>query len=293
LKHLVPIVFIAATAVGIAFPELAALRPVVPVLIAVILYANFVDIRLQANRLLRRELLVTLPIAALVVPGLIYLLLSRGLPEDFRLGLLLTALTPAGIMPLVIAPYLVRIDHELLLSNFMATTFGAVLYLPLMVKILAGRSVAMPISQLIVQAAAMIVLPCIAARATQHLLAKEATARFKQVLRPVVALLLFAVVAVVMAGARGRLTWSLDLVHLVALVCAVYAIQGTLAWSGGFLFADPRIRNTLALAASSRNNQISLGIATIHFSPAVALPCVIGFLVHHGLSIGWLWIFKK
>ena len=80
---------------------------------------------------------------------------------------------------------------------------------------------------------------------------------------------------------------------MLLLVFSVYMLQGGIAYLVGRLFWGKPIRRTLALIASSRNNQISLGIAIVNFSPATAIPCIFGFIFHHVTNAIWLWLFRK
>ena len=108
-----------------------------------------------------------------------------------------------------------------------------------------------------------------------------------------VLVLLFVNCVLVSSGASQRLIWSRSLVGMLLLVFSVYMLQGGIAYLSGWLFWGKPIRRTLALIASSRNNQISLGIAIVNFSPATAIPCIFGFIFHHVTNAIWLWLFRK
>ena len=86
--------------------------------------------------------------------------------------------------------------------------------------------------------------------------------------------------------------WTSGLAGMLILVFSVYLVQGGVAYLAARLFWGASIRRTLALIASSRNNQISLGIAVMNFSPATAVPCIFGFIFHHFTNAVWLWLFR-
>ena len=105
--------------------------------------------------------------------------------------------------------------------------------------------------------------------------------------------LLFVNCVLVSSDASQRLIWTQGLAAMLLLVFSVYMLQGGIAYLVGRLFWGKPIRRTLALIASSRNNQISLGIAIVNFSPATAIPCIFGFIFHHVTNAIWLWLFRK
>ena len=89
-------------AFGILVPELNVAKPIIPYLIGLLLAVNFYEIEFKWKRFLRWELVITLSLSALIIPPIYYLLLSKGLLPEYRIGLLLTAVAPSGVMPLVL-----------------------------------------------------------------------------------------------------------------------------------------------------------------------------------------------
>ena len=117
--------------------------------------------------------------------------------------------------------------------------------------------------------------------------------RIKVSFKPAFLGLLFIICAVATSGASPQILWNTGMVRLVILVSSVYLVQGGIAYLAGALFWDQPIRRTLTLISSSRNNQITLGIAVINFAPATAIPCVLGFIFHHATNAIWLYLFRK
>ena len=115
----------------------------------------------------------------------------------------------------------------------------------------------------------------------------------KKYSNPVILALLFIICTLVASGASQHLEWNVSLLYVMILVFSVYMLQGGIAYLAGWFFWGKPIRRTLALIASSRNNQISLGIAVMNFSPATAIPCIFGFIFHHVTNAIWLWLFRK
>jgi predicted Na+-dependent transporter len=196
-------------------------------------------------------------------------------------------------MPLVIGRFLRGVDYSLILGNFLATTFGSVLYLPPMLKWLAGAEVEMDAGRLFGRAAALILLPYVLSLAVNRGLGAPWRRIMDRFSPPAVLVLMFAIVALVISKARNSLVWNADLAVVSAMVVGIYAFQGLSAWLAGTALGFRRTRATMAVLGSSRNNQVSLGIAMLQFPPAAAIPCVIGFIVHHLASAMWLWLLKK
>lgn len=293
MRYWLYIAIIGGILFGILAPQLQVFKQAVPYLICFMLAFNFFELKFSWEHFIRKELSVTLVLSAIIMPLIVYYLLSRGLIEEFRVGLLITALAPSGVMPLVFGRFVKYIDYDLVLSNFLVTTFGSILYLPAMIKWLAGTTIDIPTGNLLVKTALIILIPYSASILMKKTLTESRLAAIKEYANPVILMFLFIICAIVGSSASANLVWSKKLIHMIILVFAVYLIQGGLAYFAGFFLWDVPTRNTLALISSSRNNQITLGIAILNFPPATAIPCIIGFLFHHITNAIWLWLCRK
>ena len=293
MQYLIYLITIGGMGFGILIPELNVAKPAIPYLIGLLLAVNFYEIEFKWKRFLRWELVITLSLSALIIPPIYYLLLSKGLLPEYRIGLLLTAVAPSGVMPLVLGRYIPKIDNDLILGNFLVTTFGSILYLPAVVRWLAGETINVPASQLLIKTALMILLPYGASLIMKSSLLTNFVDRIKASFKPIFLGLLFIICAVATSGASHQIQWNTGMVRLVILVFSVYLVQGGVAYLAGSLFWDQPIRRTLTLISSSRNNQITLGIAVINFAPATAIPCILGFIFHHVANAIWLYLFRK
>lgn len=278
---------------GVIFPQMQTVKDSVPYLIGLVLFLNFSEVSVSWRKFYRKELVLTLILSALIMPCLFYRWFSSGLDTQYRIGLLLTAAAPSGIMALVLGRFMVDIDYGLVLSNFIVTTFGSVIYIPLTVKWLVGATIQIHVSQMLIKTAAIILLPYGASFILRNGLPQHLAAAVKRWSKPLVMASIFFIVAIVTSAATRSLYWSHTLITLILLVLAIYVIQGTLAYLAGLYFWDRRARRTLALIASSRNNNVALAIATLHFSPAAAIPCIVGFILHHVTNAVWLYLLRK
>jgi len=112
----------------------------------------------------RRELLVTFLLTAFFMPFITHSLLSTGFETPYRIGLLLVACAPTGVMGMVLTRYLYRRDFHLAFSNFVFSTFGSILIVPVVLKLFLGQSAAIEIRTILTQTAGMIIVPYAAAR---------------------------------------------------------------------------------------------------------------------------------
>jgi len=293
MKYLINIAIVAGIVCGSLLPELYVYKGSIVYIVGFILVLNFFEIDFRWRNFFRFELVLTLLLSAVVIPLLYYLFLSRGLYPEYRIGILLTAIAPSGLMPLVLGRFFHNIDHDLVLSNFLVTTFGDILYLPLMVKWLAGADVSVPSTQLLYKTALMILLPYGTSLIMKRIFQGEKAEAVKRCSKPIVLALLFIICLLVASGASQRLEWDLSLLHVIVLVFSVYLVQGGIAYFIGRFFWGLPVQRTLALISSYRNNQITLGIAILNFSPATAIPCIFGFIFHHITNALWLWLFRK
>jgi hypothetical protein len=261
--------------------------------VAFLLFLNFLSIEIKWHRIIRRELLITLPLSALLMPLLYYNVLSKGLNPSYRIGLLLVSMAPSGLMTLVLSPYVLYKDYDLILSNFLFTTFGCIFYVPFMVNWLVGATVKINTTYLFFQTAAMILIPYLLSVLMTKILSWDKITIIKRLSKPVIPTVLFIVIAVSISRTIWEIAWDQTLLRLAPLVLSITIIQGGAAYLAGFVLWDKSIRNTLAIVASSRNVQIMLGIAIINFPATVVIPCILAIIFQHINNAVWLWLFRK
>jgi len=103
---------------GLGFPESGKFAIYIPYMIGVMLFFNFLDVKIQFQRSHSWVLLLTLLLSAIVIPGFVYFILSVGFPAPYRTGLLLVACAPTGITTLVLGRYIKGSNYHLVVSNF-------------------------------------------------------------------------------------------------------------------------------------------------------------------------------
>ncbi len=279
---------------GLLIPQFAVISPAIPYLIVILLYLSFMNIELDWKRFFRKELFLTLFLSAAFIPLLSYYVFSQGLHPDYRIGLFLTGIAPSGIMTLIVSAFLKHKDYELIMSNFITTTFGTILYLPPMLKLVVGTSVEIKIFDLFLQTAAIILTPFIFAEITRRITSMQFCNKINEFGKKITLVIVFLIIASSIGLSVVDITWDWSLLRLSLIVTVIYLLQGTIAYFGGFIFGGGKaVRHSLALVASSRNIQLLMGIAIINFGPLVLVPLVLGIIIHHATNAFWLWLFRN
>ncbi len=293
MKVLFYIVATVAILCGFVFPQAGKYTVLIPHLIILILFFNFLDLKVDPRQIIRKELLITFLLSFIAMPLMTYYGLAAGFAEPFRIGLLLVACAPAGIMGIILIQYIGHGDVELAFSNLLFSTFCAVLCIPLLLKLLLGKSIVVEIRPIIMQTALLVILPFLATRLAVHVFPERIQLRIKAASRLMVPLLVFFTLWITFGSASGELKWKLDLLLLSLTTLGVYLLHAGLGLLLGNMIGGKEIRNTLTFISSSRNCHFILAIAVMNFPPLVAVPIIIASLFHHVTNAFWLWALRR
>jgi len=103
LKVLFYIVATVAILCGFVFPQAGKYTVLIPHLIILILFFNFLDLKVDPRQIIRKELLITFLLSFIAMPLMTYYGLAAGFAEPFRIGLLLVACDYRGAGPTQVA----------------------------------------------------------------------------------------------------------------------------------------------------------------------------------------------
>ena len=281
--------------IGLGFPQAGKYSVYIPHLIGVMLFFNFLDVKVEFRKSHPWVLLVTLSLSAAAIPALVYYLLSVGFTPAYRTGLLLVACSPTGITTLILGRYIKGSNYQLVLSNFFFTTFCSIFYIPALLKFFLGDIVELETApyRLLGQMALLVILPYALSQTVVHLLHQRWLIKYKNISKIATLLLLFGVVAASIGKVADQLTWRADSIWLAALVLAVYLIHGGIGWVVGWLWGSTELKKTLPFICSSRNIQLVFAIAVLNFSPLTYVPIIMGLFFHHLTNAFWLWILGR
>ena len=293
MKFVFYTVISAAVIAGFLFPRIGNYSSYIPFMIACMLFFNFLDVKIDPLKLLRKELLITFLLSFVFMPLVTYYGLSLGFESPYRIGLLLTVCAPAGIMGTILLRYLEHKDYPLAFSNLLFSTFGSILFIPLILKLLIGRYVTVAVQPLIAQTALLIILPFLATRMGNRFIPEKPLRWLKKSASISISVLVFMIISSSIGSASGEIKWDLTLWRLSLTVLAIYVLQGGLGYWVGNLLGGKVLRNTLTLISSSRNIQIILAVAVLNFSSLTVVPIVIATIFHHSMNAFWLWLLQK
>ena len=262
-------------------------------MILFMLFFNFLDLKIDPHRLLRKELFITFFLSIVVMPSVTFYALSVGFEPSYRLGLLLVACSPSGVMGIILIQYLAHRDYDLAFSNLLFTTFGSIIFIPMVLKLLLGQMVRIEMRPIIVQMAVLIVIPFLATRFVNRFLPANRLLLIKKSSKYVIPALIFLIISTSIGSAASQLKWDLTLLKLSVSVVGIYLIHAGIAYSIGSLIGRKELKNTLTFISSSRNCQIALALAVLNFPPLTAVPIIIGIVFHHITNAFWIWMLQR
>lgn len=293
MKLVFNIVIAAAIVTGFLFPGVGMNPSYIPVMIGCMLFFNFLDVKIDPLKILRKELLITSALSFVFMPLVTYYGLSLGFEPSYRIGLLLSACAPSGIMGTILIRYLKHKDYELAFGNLLFSMFGSILFIPLILKLLIGGYITVAVQPLIAKIALLIILPFLVTRLANRFIADKPLRWIKKSAAIAIPALAFMAINSSIGSVSDEIQWDLNLWRLSLTVLVIYLLQGGLGYWIGNLLAGRVLRNTLTFVSSSRNLQLVLAIAVWNFSSLTVVPIIIAMVLHHSMNAFWLWLLQR
>lgn len=286
---------ILAIVCGITFPQTGISSNYIPLMIGVMLFFNFLDVKIYFRELQLKVLFLTFFLSAFAMPVFVYYLLSLGFEQSYRIGLLLIACAPTGISTLVIGQYIKGTNYNLVLNHFIFITFCSMFYIPIILKLMLNETVEFEILpfNIIGQMSALVVFPYFASRTIVYFFKLRGLLWLKKMSKGVTLVLLFGVIMVSIGKINDRVVWSTESLWLSLSILAIFLIHGGLGYGFGCLWKSTELKNTLPIICSSRNIQLVFAIAVLNFSPLTYVPIILGIFFHHLTNAFWLWMSGK
>jgi predicted Na+-dependent transporter len=270
---------ILAVIFGLGFPQTGNYAVYIPFMIGVMLFFNFLDVKIQFRRVNPGVLLISLFLSAVAIPLLAYYILSVGFAGPYRTGVLLVACAQGS-------------NYHLVVSNFLCTTFGSMFYIPILLKIVLNEAVRFEtfLYTLLGQMALLVILPYILSQTVVHLFHQQWLVKHKTISKGSTLLLLFCVIVVSIGKIADQVAWNIDSIWLAVLILSIYLIHGGIGYIIGWVWGNTELKLTLPFICSSRNIQLVFAIAVLNFSPLTYVPIIMGIFFHHLTNAFWLWI---
>ena len=286
-KHMGLLVLLSAVA-GMAFPGVfSQLKPtLINPLLGVIMFGmgmtlQFDDFKVVFSR--PRDVL-TGCLAQFTVMPLLAWLLSRlfALDEALTVGVVLVGCCPGGTASNVIT-YLARGDLALSVGMTATSTLLAPVVTPLLVWLLAGKTVDVNVLGMLLSILWVVILPIVAGLTVKRLwpqLSVQATAYLPALSSLAICLIVLIIIA---ANASKLLSGGM----IIVLVVALHNVAGLLLGYGiGWLTGmNDAKRRAVSIEVGMQNSGLASSLATLHFAayPMATIPGAV-FSVWHNLS---------
>jgi bile acid:Na+ symporter, BASS family len=256
----------------------------VPYLLMVIMLGMGMTLRVGDFAIVARRpwaLLVGVAAQYVVMPGLAWVLTQAlDLPAAVAAGVILVGAAPGGTASNVMV-YLAKGDTALSVAMTSVSTLLAPLLTPLLVLWLAGQYLPVDAGGLFVSIVQIVVVPVLLGLVLRMLVPRAVEAILPAL--PLVSVAGIAAVVVVVVAASSETILSVGSLVVVAVV-----LHNLLGYGVGYAIATSlrmptAARRAIAIEVGMQNSGLAAGLATVHFTPAAALPAAI-FSVWHNVS---------
>lgn len=279
------LVVVVAGGIALATPDtFASGSALVPYFLMVVMLGMGMTLRGSDFAIVaRRPWALLLGVAAqyVVMPGVAWLLAQvLSLPAAVAAGVVLVGAAPGGTASNVMV-YLAKGDTALSVAMTSVSTLLAPLLTPLLVLWLAGEYLPVDAGGLFTSIVQIVLVPVLLGLVLR-LVVPRLVERVLPALPLVSVVGIAAVVVVVVAGSADTIT-SVGLVVVLAVV-----LHNGLGLALGYAIAracgmDVSARRAISIEVGMQNSGLAAGLATVHFSPAAALPAAV-FSVWHNVS---------
>lgn len=203
-----------------------------------------------------------------------------GLPAALIAGMVLVGASPGGTASNVIC-YLARGDVALSITLTAASTFLAVIATPLLTWLYVGQQVPVPVWDMLLSVAKIVLLPVILGVAVNTWLGKRIgpAKEMFPLLSMLAIVLIIAIIVALNVDNIAAAGW------LIALAVVLHNAVGLGAgyWLGWLVARDLRTARTLAIEVGMQNSGLAVALAVQYFSAAAAIPGAL-FSIWHNLS---------
>ncbi len=279
------VIVVVAGAIALIVPDAFAGGTVaIPYLLMVIMLGMGMTLRVSDFAIVARRpwaLLIGVAAQYVVMPGLAWLLTQAlDLPAAVAAGIILVGAAPGGTASNVMV-YLAKGDTALSVAMTSVSTLLAPLLTPLLVLWLAGEYLPVDAGGLFVSIVQIVVVPVLLGLLLRAFLPRAVEAVLPAL--PLASVAGITAVVVVVVAASSETILSVGLLVVVAVV-----VHNLLGYGVGYAIArsfgmSTGARRAIAIEVGMQNSGLAAGLATVHFSPAAALPAAI-FSVWHNVS---------
>ncbi|SOC17996.1 predicted Na+-dependent transporter [Ureibacillus xyleni] len=290
LQRMMPILTPASLVIGVFLEDLGGqLLFLVPWLFAFMTFAGSLSMNFQGLRSFTKYpwvILITIAFLHIVMPVWAYFV-STVLFHDHLLtiGFVLSVAVPTGVTSFIWVS-ICKGHLPLCLSIILIDTMLSPIVIPLLSKVVVGKTIEIDTMSIMLDLLWMIVLPSFAAVILNEWTKGNINQTIGKPLAPFQKLSLFLIVMInssAIAPFLKNITWDIAWIIMVVLILAAsgYAMCFVI---GHYLFKDPSIVTTIVFTGGMRNIAVGVVIASTYFPAKVVMPVVFGMLFQQILA---------
>ena len=286
-KYFLPLLF-ATIALGIIFPAGRHFKPTIPYLLAILMFFNFYHMKFEVQHFFQRGMLIYFLLVLLLAPWLVFMA-TKTFPELFRIGIFLSAISPAAISSPVIVG-LINGSREIAVANVVIFNLLAPFsYTVLMKLYFHTADLNIPFWPLISKLLMLVFLPFIFSS-----LAK----RSKRLRGPIQRMSVYAnlILLLMIYTAISSSSLSLRQVpgqELVLLMGTIFLLSGSFYLSGLLLGGKLDAKKALAPNMGHKNCSLCIWLALANFDPLAAIPPTVYLITQHLFNSSLIFYFNR
>lgn len=266
---------------GVSFPQFHSLSAYLQVLLMLMLFFAFLDIKIQPQSFPKGVLWVVL--ANIAVAFLAYGILR---PFNFNLALaaFITAIAPTAIAAPVIISF-IQGQMEYVVGSVLLSNVVMALVLPIALPFVVGNVVQISVGQVLKPVLVTMFVPLLLAWTSRFLpdQAQSVFRRGKVFSFPLWLAALFITCAKAADFLRNDITASLSTVLSIALISLVICVVN---FSFGALLGGERYKQEASQSLGQKNNSFVIWIALTFINPLVAMGPTF-YILYHNLYNSW------
>ncbi|KOF57375.1 MULTISPECIES: bile acid:sodium symporter family protein [Clostridium] len=228
-----------------------------------------------------KDVLIGVVAHYIIMPCIAYLLcVALRLPKEIAVGVILVGCCPSGTASNVMC-FIAGGDLALSVCISSVSTLLAPLFTPLLILLLAGKWVSIPVLELFIDIAKIVILPIVLGVVVN----KVAGNASKEIVKflPIVSVVAIVLIVGGVVGANSK-----KLITTAAISIGAVVLHNLFGFLFGYLAAkvmkmDEAKRRAVAFEVGMQNSALGVSLAMSFFSPLSAIPAAI-FSVWHNIS---------
>lgn len=278
-----------AIAAGIIFPIHFSVTIILPVLLSILLFGSFLSIEVNFSLFFRRELLY-FPLYSFIVLPCITAFVTVSLPTDFRIGLVIMALTPIAIASPIVVSF-IHGDRELSVAQVIVSNLlSPFAYSAGLLILFKTQNIDVPVMKILTDIGLIITIPFIVSRFVRfHKKTFRLSSRILKKITPYgfVMLIYFAV-----AASSSRL-FEFGFYKLAAVFAITLLMAMVNYIFGFFLSSKKKIKRSLSVGLGHRNTTLAIWVALSNYGSVVAIPMIMYMVCHHVINGFLVYLFRS